>query len=269
MVLVFDLNGTLLNSQALDPVLRTIFRGKLKARDWFVEVLQHSMAMSLAGDYRRLDEIAAGVLEMEAAARRIQLDTAGVARVLAALRTLPPFKDVERTLQKLKQANFRLAVLSNSSLELLQRQVSNAHMAAYFEQALSVEQLRRYKPSTELYEFAASSLGVPTGEILMVAAHHWDLLGAARAGCQTAFIRRPGTALFPHAPAPTYVAKDLADLAGQLDPALKPASTTAVMTAVTTAVAVAAAGVVIGAARSRWQSGKTGLLAGAAKFTTQ
>ena len=41
----------------------------------------------------------------------------------------------------------------------------------------------------------------------------WDLMGAAAAGCRTAFVQRPGKALFPGALRPTYVANDLAVLA--------------------------------------------------------
>ena len=60
---------------------------------------------------------------------------------------------------------------------------------------------------------AAQSLGVEVGEIRLVAAHGWDVVGAMRAGCAAAFVARPGKALFPIAPPPDVVGKDLLEVA--------------------------------------------------------
>jgi hypothetical protein len=62
----------------------------------------------------------------------------------------------------------------------------------------------------------ADRLGVGTRDMLMVAAHPWDLLGAARAGCRTAFLARPGKAMLPGVPAPEYMPTDLRALVDQL-----------------------------------------------------
>ena len=56
------------------------------------------------------------------------------------------------------------------------------------------------------------SLGVKPEDALMVAAHAWDLAGAKNVGLQTAFIARPGTALYPNVAKPDYVAKVLPEL---------------------------------------------------------
>lgn len=47
---------------------------------------------------------------------------------------------------------------------------------------------------------------------MMVAAHAWDLAGAKNVGLQTAFIARPGTALYPNVEQPDYVVNDLPQL---------------------------------------------------------
>ena len=219
MVVVFDLNGTLLDNRAVQPVLRSIFGRKLGAQEFFTRVLQYSMALTLSGEYRALSEIGRAVLEMEAEARQITLTTADKKRVQTALKKLPPFQDVPKSLRRLRKANLRLAVLTNSALEDAREQVANARIDSYFEQVLSVSEVRRFKPSRETYQFAADALGVHPREILMVAAHAWDLMGAAAAGCQTAFVGRPGEALFPGASRPAYVVKDLAQLVKELLPA--------------------------------------------------
>lgn len=221
MVIVFDVNGTLLNPQILEPCLRKIFGRKLTAREWFHHLLQYSMALTLSGDYRPFDQIAAAVLEMDAAAFKVELTPADIERVRRCMKTLPPYPEVKAALRKFGGANIRLAVLTNSDPHTLQQQLENGELAGYFEQVLSIDQLQRYKPHTETYQFAARSLNISPQDMLMVAAHPWDLLGAAGAGCLTAFIRRPGKALFPIASQPTYVANNLADLATQLIPPSK------------------------------------------------
>jgi 2-haloacid dehalogenase len=216
MVVVFDLNGTLLDNRAIQPVLRSIFGRKLNTEEYFTRILQYSMALSLAGGYRAFSDIAIAVLRMEADARKINLTEADTKRVAVALRKLPPFRDVEGSLRKLQKANFRMAVLTNSASEDAREQLANAKLSGYFERVLSVAEVSSFKPSRQTYDLAAKSLDVQHHQILMVAAHPWDLMGAAAAGCRTAFIQRPGKALFPGALRPTYVAENLAILADQL-----------------------------------------------------
>jgi 2-haloacid dehalogenase len=49
--------------------------------------------------------------------------------------------------------------------------------------------------------------------VLLVAAHAWDVAGAASAGCATAFVARPGKVLDPLVERPEIVGADLAEVA--------------------------------------------------------
>ena len=227
LVVVFDVNGTLLDIHALARPLRRIFGCRISVEEWFTKVVQYSMAVSLAADYVRFSEIATTVLEMEAAGKGIGLSKGRIAKFQSAMEHLPPFPDVKSSLRKLRNANVRLATLTNSSPSTLDAQLRNSGLHRYFEQTLSVQSVQRYKPSAETYRFAAQSLGVDPREILMVAAHPWDLLGASRAGCRTAFVSRPGEALWPSARRPDYVVDDLTELADRLvgETSFRPPST--------------------------------------------
>jgi 2-haloacid dehalogenase len=63
---------------------------------------------------------------------------------------------------------------------------------------------------------AAESLGVEVGQIRLVAAHAWDVVGAMRAGCAAAFVARPGMVLNPLAARPDVVGADLREVAAQI-----------------------------------------------------
>lgn len=215
-VIVFDLNGTLLDTEALAAPIRRIFGRKLSVDAWFTKVLLYSMATSLAGDYRPFGEIAVAVLEMSAAGKGIPLRAADIENVKSGMERLPPFPEVKKALRRLRETGFRLAVLTNSSRANLEEQLRHSGLAEYFEQAISVDTVRRFKPARDTYRAAAYLLGVDVHNVLMVAAHPWDLLGATRAGCRTALLTRPGKALFPDAPMPDYVAGNLQELAERL-----------------------------------------------------
>jgi 2-haloacid dehalogenase len=61
---------------------------------------------------------------------------------------------------------------------------------------------------------AAERLGVAIDQVRLIAAHAWDVAGAASAGCgATAFVARPGKVLDPLVERPGIVGADLAEVA--------------------------------------------------------
>jgi 2-haloacid dehalogenase len=67
-----------------------------------------------------------------------------------------------------------------------------AGLTEYFEQPLSIDAVKMYKPANECYQYAANALGLETEDMLMVAAHGWDIAGSMAASMQDAFIERKG-----------------------------------------------------------------------------
>ncbi|NWJ71564.1 haloacid dehalogenase type II [Pseudonocardia sp. ICBG1122] len=104
--------------------------------------------------------------------------------------------------------------LSNASRSTLLRLAAGAGLRWHL--ALSAEDAASYKPAPEVYRLAVEAAAVPPDRLLMVAAHAWDLRGAAAAGMRTAWVDRPGGD-----PPGTHDrfdlhAADLTDLADQL-----------------------------------------------------
>ena len=137
-------------------------------------------------------------------------------RLTSLLRQLPPHPDVPEGLRQLQAAGFRLVAFTNSPPATLAEQLRFAGLAEHFEQQLSVEAVRRYKPHPATYHYAVQQAGVAPADALLVAAHGWDVAGALSAGLQAAFLARPGQTLYPLAPPPTYQADTLLALADQL-----------------------------------------------------
>ena len=68
----------------------------------------------------------------------------------------------------------------------------SAHAGLAWHGLLSAEFVRTYKPDGAVYRMALEMLGVDPAQVMMVAAHPWDLRAAAEHGFATAYIGRPG-----------------------------------------------------------------------------
>ena len=212
-VCVFDVNETLLDMGALDPHFERVF-GDASARPaWFNGFLQLWLTETVTGSYKKFGEIAGLALEMLAGERGVELSDEDRQEIISGIASLPPHPEVEGGLRALRDAGFRLATLTNSTQEVADVQIENSGLGELFEKVLSADTVGRLKPAPEPYHMAAESLGVAIGDVRLVAAHGWDVVGAMRAGCAAAFVARPGKALFPIAPPPDVVGADLREVA--------------------------------------------------------
>lgn len=211
-VIVFDVNETLLDMRALEPLFTRIF-GVANARQaWFNQVLQSAFVTTITGEYVNFTKIWVAALEMTAARYGTSLSADDGSALLTGMRTLPAHADVPAALDRLRSAGLRLAALTNSTEEVAMDQLTNAGIAHFFENIFSADIVRRLKPAPEPYEYAALRLDVPVGRIRMVAAHTWDIAGALRAGCTAAFVARPGMVLDPLIPRPDIIGTDMAEV---------------------------------------------------------
>jgi 2-haloacid dehalogenase len=215
-VCVFDVNETLLDLGALDPHFERVF-GEASARQaWFGQFLALWLTEMLTGEYTNFGTIGGGALEMVAERQGVDLSDEDKQRILGDMQELPPHPEVEDALGRLRDAGIRLAALTNSTQHVADAQIDNSGLRDYFEQVLSADIVQRLKPAPEPYRMAAESLGVEIGQVRLVAAHAWDVVGAMRAGCAAAFVARPGMVLNPLAARPDVVGADLREVAAQI-----------------------------------------------------
>ena len=215
-VCVFDVNETLLDLGALDPHFERVF-GEASARQaWFGQFLALWLTEMLTGEYTNFGTIGGGALEMVAERQGVDLSDEDKQRILGDMQELPPHPEVEDALGRLRDAGIRLAALTNSTQHVADAQIDNSGLRDYFEQVLSADTVQRLKPAPEPYRMAAESLGVEIGQVRLVAAHAWDVVGAMRAGCAAAFVARPGMVLNPLAARPDVVGADLREVAAQI-----------------------------------------------------
>jgi len=212
-VLLFDVNETLLDLRALDPHFERVF-GDAKVRvEWFQTMLSSAFLTTITGPYKPFGDHFRAALAITALRRQVRVSPEDERAILGGVRELPAYPDVRPALERLRSAGFRLAALTNSTVEVEEAQLRNAKLADLFDKALSADTAKRLKPAAEAYRTAAGELGVATAELRMVAAHAWDVHGALRAGCAAAFVERPGVLWNPLLERPDVVGKDLGEVA--------------------------------------------------------
>jgi 2-haloacid dehalogenase len=139
-----------------------------------------------------------------------------VADLVGAIERLAPFPDVVEALTALKAHGFRLVILSNGDPDMLARGVPYSGTGHLFERVISVAEASSFKPHVRTYQTACTLMGLDPRQVLFVANHEFDCVGAKGAGLRTAFVdrrRRPyGNKKYP----PDLVVRDFRALADAL-----------------------------------------------------
>jgi 2-haloacid dehalogenase len=148
-------------------------------------------------------------------AAKLPFDDADVRHIMAGWHELVPFSDAVPGLERLR-SKFKLVVLSNGENEYLARVVKNC-IRFDFDAVISVEDVGVFKPSPQVYRYAARILKAEPCELMMVSAHSFDAVGARASGYRAAYVNRYD---LPYDETPyrfDIEARDFLDLADKLD----------------------------------------------------
>ncbi len=220
--LTFDVFGTLLDWRS---TITSAFRENGSegdpeelADDWRARALAATREVNHQqrrwATFDELHEITLGELLDE---RGLELPDAGRSALVRAWHRLDPWPGVPAGLEALRRDRV-VAALSNGNLALLVDLARHGDLR--FDCLLSAELARVYKPQAEVYLTGVRLLGLEPSQVMMVAAHPFDLNGARGAGLRTAFIDRPlehGPGSSPREdPEADISVKSLDDLAARL-----------------------------------------------------
>jgi 2-haloacid dehalogenase len=122
------------------------------------------------------------------------MDRAGIRYTMDEVRSLVdnivrlrPFPEVPAALDRLRE-RYRLIVLSNGDPDMLDN--AKPHHGVAFDRVISVAEANSFKPHVATYTKAAEIAGVRMEQVLFIANHAFDCIGAKAAGMRTAFIDR-------------------------------------------------------------------------------
>ncbi|WP_063769021.1 haloacid dehalogenase type II [Flammeovirga sp. OC4] len=217
-VIFLDVNETILDLNNMKASVADALGGRTDLLDiWFSKMLHYSLVATDINRYEHFGKIGTATLLMVAENNEIPLTMEEAKKaIVTPLRSLSPHPDVKKGLEILKKKGYKVITFTNSSYEGVKMQMQNAQLNSFIDQMLSVETIKTYKPHLDSYNWALKETGYKAEEVLMVAAHGWDVAGAKEAGLNTAFIKRKGKALYPLVEKPDFVVNDLIELANQM-----------------------------------------------------
>jgi len=191
-VLTFDCYGTLIDWESgILPVLHRILAAHGKTVDdaELLRLYGDFESRAESGEFRPYREV------LQSVVRQLSQElgftpTEQEARALAE--SLPHWKPWPDTVAALKQlkSRFRLAIISNTDDDLFA--TTRPQLQVAFDDVITAEQARAYKPSPKPFELALSRIGVPSNQILHVgqSVYH-DVIPAKSLGLSTVWVNRP------------------------------------------------------------------------------
>ncbi len=221
-ILTFDLYGTIVDMQdGLVEFVTPFLTSKSWDGDpnrfvtwWRRTHFENSMIDSLCDrghtPYREIGHRAVAYT-MERAG--IEFSDEEVRTLVSAIERLRPFPEVRAALERLAE-RYPLAIFSNGDRDMLE--AAKPYIDFPFDHTISVEEAGCFKPHHRSYETACEKLGVPPDQVMHVANHAFDCIGAKAAGMQAAFIDRRDRPFGRTEHTPDLVLKSMTELADRL-----------------------------------------------------
>ena len=137
-----------------------------------------------------------------------------VQEFMQVYKNLQPYNDTIEGLRSLS-GRYSLVALSNGEQWYLEELLGNK-VPVKFDAIISVEQVGAFKPSPGIYRKAVQRLVCEPSEIMMVAAHAFDILGAQACGFKAAYVNRYKLPTDDSVYQPDIIVDDFVELAARL-----------------------------------------------------
>lgn len=196
MPLVYDIYGTLLD---VDAAARKVAeRDEAFAEHWVQlsagwrqRQLSYSWLRSLMGRYVPFWQITTEALDVTMGEMGLN-DPQLRENLLTLYLDLMPYDEVTGELTKLKAKGHKLAALSNGSPEMLERGLTSSGIGPLLDAALSVDELKIYKPDPRIYAMVTDHFDCNPEDVTFFSSNNWDIAGAGSFGFKTIWVNRAG-----------------------------------------------------------------------------
>jgi 2-haloacid dehalogenase len=214
---VFDAYGTLFDYASAAARCGDVLGNRLVGLNalWRDKQLQYSWLRALQGRHADFWQVTGDALDFAMAT----LGLTGSAlreRLMNLYLTLDAFPEVPETLQRLKTAGLKTAVLSNGTTDMLHSAIGNAGIGHLLDIVLSVEEVGVYKPHASVYQLAVGRLGIQREAISFQSSNSWDAYAASAFGMRVVWCNRYGQQPERLPGKPDREVRSLADLPGLL-----------------------------------------------------
>jgi 2-haloacid dehalogenase len=188
-------------------------RGIELGNEWRTRQFEYTWLRTISGSYVDFWQVTEDALHFAAKKVKIEMSHGQVSQLMDGYLNLKPWPDVAPALRLLKKEGVRMILLSNLTSHMLNSCVVCSGLGDIFEQLLSTDQVRAFKPDPRAYEMGIKAFNLDREEILFVAYGGWDAAGAKIFGYPTYWVNRLNLPPEELGMMPDGVATDLKGLA--------------------------------------------------------
>ena len=187
---VFDAYGTLfdVNSAAEKCKDKIGVKWEIFANFWRTTQLEYTWLRSLMKRHKNFWDITEDSLDKSMKVFNINKNMKK--ELLSLYKTLSPYPEVKGVLEDLKKKNFKLAILSNGTHDLLNELVESNKLNNLFDDLFSIEEVKIYKPDPRVYEIPIKKYKIKYDEITFLSANTWDVSGGGNFGYNSIWVNR-------------------------------------------------------------------------------
>ena len=187
---VFDAYGTLfdVNSAAEKCKDKIGTKWEIFANFWRTTQLEYTWLRSLMKRHKNFWDITEDSLDKSMKVFNINKNMKN--ELLSLYKILSPYPEVKKVLQDLKKKNFKLAILSNGTPDLLNELVESNKLNNLFDDLFSIEEVKIYKPDPRVYELPIKKYKIKSDEITFLSANTWDVSGGGNFGYNSIWVNR-------------------------------------------------------------------------------
>ena len=188
--IIFDAYGTLFDvNSAAEKCKEKIGKNwEGFANYWRTTQLEYTWLRSLMKRHKNFWEITEDSLNKSMKVFNIEPSMKN--DLLDLYKVLSSYPEVKETLNKLKEKNYKLAILSNGTPSLLNRLVSNNNLENIFDDIFSIEEVGIFKPDSKVYDIPIQKYKIQKEEIAFLSANTWDVSGGGNFGYNSIWVNR-------------------------------------------------------------------------------
>ena len=187
---VFDAYGTLFDVNSAAERCKDKIGAKWEtfANFWRTTQLEYTWLRSLMKRHKNFWDITEDSLDKSMKVFNINKNMKN--ELLSLYKILSPYPEVKGVLEDLKKKNFKLAILSNGTLDLLNELVESNKLNNLFDDLFSIEEVKIYKPDPKVYEIPIKKYKIKSDEIIFLSANTWDVSGGGNFGYNSIWVNR-------------------------------------------------------------------------------
>ena len=188
--IIFDAYGTLFDVNSAAEKCKDKIGDKWEgfANFWRTTQLEYTWLRSLMKRHKDFWQVTADSLDKSM--NTFKIDKSMKNELLNLYKVLNTFPEVRDVLNKLKEKNYKLAILSNGTPKLLNELVSSNNLNNIFDDIFSIEEVGIYKPDAKVYDMPVKKYKIQKEEIVFLSANTWDVSGGGNYGYSSIWVNR-------------------------------------------------------------------------------